>query len=265
MPPDNITVTLVNKMTGPRPDHGLINHGSDPGHGPGPYPEPGHHNDGPVIVRTEEIVIVMIVMLIWLYSCVLFYLRWRKFSHLEPSHTYLPSSPVLQHQSSRLSSLVSVSGTRSRNNSLSTLGLMGVGTSVDIDRKYSLAFRNNSLISATGDKNQIASDRKNSSFSIRNVQSCDKPISGGGVLPITRQSTFTLLDSKQNIINGSPEQRINNGRRQSDHQLINVDSNSNQKFSLPKVTEKLLNQNRRKSCDTALIEMREGRNATLLR
>ena len=29
---------------------------------------------------------------------------------------------------------------------------------------------------------------------LRNVQSCDKPISGGGVLPITRQSTFTLLD-----------------------------------------------------------------------
>ena len=56
MPPDNITVTLVNKMTGPGPDHGLLNHGSDPGHGPGPYPEPGHHNDGPVIVRNQVLI-----------------------------------------------------------------------------------------------------------------------------------------------------------------------------------------------------------------
>ena len=87
---------------------------------------------------------------------------------------------------------------------------------------------------------------------LRNVQSCDKPINGGGVFPIRRPSTFTLLDrwkvdlhhffgtfsnppfSKQNIINGSPEQRINHGRRQSDL-MINMDSNSNQKFSLPKV------------------------------
>ena len=50
MPPDNITVTLVTKMTGPGAGHGLHNSG------PGPYPGPGQHNNGPVIVRNYVLI-----------------------------------------------------------------------------------------------------------------------------------------------------------------------------------------------------------------
>ena len=64
--------------------------------------------------------------------------RWRKFSHLEPSHTYLPAPSA-----SRLSSLVSVArepgpGTRANSLTLSSLGLLASGLEDRDRRKHSL-------------------------------------------------------------------------------------------------------------------------------
>ena len=50
------------------------------------------------LVRIEEVVIVMLVMVIWLYSCVLFYIRYSRFivrcSIPTPSPTSSQLSPL---------------------------------------------------------------------------------------------------------------------------------------------------------------------------
>merc|ERR1711879_563354 len=89
-----------------------------------------------------------------------------------------------------------------------------------------------------------------------NYQSiCEKHSGAAG----RRQSSFTLLESRsQGSVAGAA------GVRRQSEQNISLGSN-NARYSLSKVTEELLLQKRRMSCDTALLEMRELRNANLVR
>ena len=62
--------------------------------------------------------------------------RWRKFSHLEPSHTYLPA--LASPAPSRLSSLRELPGTRANSLTLSSLGLLASLPGAEDRRKHSL-------------------------------------------------------------------------------------------------------------------------------
>ena len=62
--------------------------------------------------------------------------RWRKLSHLEPSHTYLPA--LASPAASRLSSLRELPGTRANSLTLSSLGLLASLPGAEDRRKHSL-------------------------------------------------------------------------------------------------------------------------------
>ena len=64
-----------------------------------------------------------------MFEALLIIVRWRKFSHLEPSHTYLPPSPAQPR--------LSGASLASTHNSLSTLGLIGLHSTASEDRRKS--------------------------------------------------------------------------------------------------------------------------------
>ena len=74
----------------------LLWKGVDESHSTNPrvHAGPAHHQPEPYLVRTEELSIVIVVLLLWLAAIALFINRWGKIRQMEPYHPYFEPTPA---------------------------------------------------------------------------------------------------------------------------------------------------------------------------